>query len=52
MDLSRKDLILKYIVEYFIRTASPVGSHTLIEEYQLPYSSRGKYSVKILLPHR
>ena len=39
MDLSRKDLILKYIVEYFIRTASPVGSHTLIEEYQLPYSS-------------
>lgn len=37
--LSRSDLILKYIVEYFIKTATPVGSNTLIENYDLPYSS-------------
>lgn len=30
---------MKYIVEYFIKTAEPVGSKTLIEEYNLPYSS-------------
>ena len=39
MDLTRSDTILKYIVEYFIKTAEPVGSHTLIDEYHLPYSS-------------
>lgn len=39
MGLSRRDLILKYIVDYYIKTALPVGSHTLIEEYDLPYSS-------------
>ena len=39
MSLTRSDTILKYIVEYFIKTAQPVGSHTLIEEYHLPYSS-------------
>ena len=39
MSLSRSDTILKYIVEYFIKTAQPVGSHTLIEVYKLPYSS-------------
>lgn len=39
MVLSRSDKILKYIVEYFIKTAQPVGSKTLIEEYKLPYSS-------------
>lgn len=39
MTLNRRDQVLKYIVEYFIRTAQPVGSHTLIEEYHLPYSS-------------
>ena len=39
MGLSRRDLILKYIVDYYIKTAQPVGSHTLIEEYKLPYSS-------------
>ena len=39
MGLTRSDTILKYIVEYFIKTAQPVGSHTLIEEYHLPYSS-------------
>lgn len=39
MGLSRRDLILKYIVDYYIKTAMPVGSHTLIEEYNLPYSS-------------
>ena len=37
--LNRSDTILKYIVEYFIKHAQPVGSHTLIEEYHLPYSS-------------
>ena len=39
MGLTRSDTILKYIVEYFIKNAQPVGSHTLIEEYNLPYSS-------------
>ena len=39
MKMNRSDTILKYIVEYFIKTAQPVGSHTLIEEYHLPYSS-------------
>ena len=37
--LTRSDLILKYIVEYFIKTATPVGSHTLIENFDLSYSS-------------
>ena len=36
---TRKDMILKYIVEQFVKTAQPVGSNTLIEEYKLPYSS-------------
>lgn len=39
MDFIRRDQILKYSVEHFIKTASPVGSHTLIEVYKLPYSS-------------
>lgn len=39
MSLSRSDTILKHIVEYFIKNAQPVGSHTLIEQYHLPYSS-------------
>lgn len=39
MELSRNDLVLKLIVEEFIQTAEPVGSNTLIEKYQLPYSS-------------
>ena len=39
MALNRSDKILKYIVEYFIKKAQPVGSQTLIEEYKLPYSS-------------
>lgn len=39
MSLTRSDAILKYIVEYFIKNAQPVGSHTLIDEYHLPYSS-------------
>lgn len=38
-ELTRKDMILKYIVEQFVKTAQPVGSNTLIEEYNLPYSS-------------
>ena len=37
--ISRKFLILKLIVEEFIKTAHPVGSNTLIEQYQLDYSS-------------
>jgi len=39
MTLNRRDQVLKYIVEYYIRTAQAVGSHTLIDEYHLPYSS-------------
>ncbi len=39
MSLTRSETILKMIVEYFIKTAEPVGSQTLIEEYNLPYSS-------------
>lgn len=39
MKFNRSDTILKYIVEYFIKNAQPIGSHTLIEEYHLPYSS-------------
>lgn len=39
MELNRQDRILKLIVEYFIKTAQPVGSNTLLDEYQLSYSS-------------
>lgn len=39
MDLNRSDAVLKYIVEYFIKHALPVSSQTLIDEYDLPYSS-------------
>lgn len=39
MELNRRDKILKLIVEYFIKTAQPVGSNTLIQEYGLDYSS-------------
>jgi heat-inducible transcriptional repressor len=35
----RKIEILKAIVEEFIATAEPVGSKTLLEKYNLPYSS-------------
>ena len=37
--LTRKEMILKYIVELFVKTAQPVGSHYLIEQYNLSYSS-------------
>lgn len=37
--LTRKDTILKLIVEYVVKNAQPVGSKTLIEEYGLQYSS-------------
>lgn len=37
--MTREEQILKLIVEYFIKTAEPVGSQTLLEEYHLPYSS-------------
>jgi heat-inducible transcriptional repressor len=37
--LQRKDYILKLIVELFIKTAQPVGSKTLIETFNLDFSS-------------
>ena len=39
MELRRRELILKYTVELFIKTAIPVGSQTLIENYKLSFSS-------------
>ena len=39
MSLSRKDKLLKLIVEDFIKTAEPVGSNYLINKYNLPLSS-------------
>lgn len=38
-DMNRRERVLKLIVEHFIKTAEPVGSRTLIEEYDLNYSS-------------
>lgn len=37
--MTRREEILKMIVEYFIKTAEPVGSKTLLDMYNLPYSS-------------
>lgn len=37
--MTRRDTILKYIVEYFVSKAEPVGSKTLLEEYHLDCSS-------------
>jgi len=37
--MNRRDRVLKLIVEHFIKTAQPVGSKTLIDEYGLDYSS-------------
>ena len=37
--ITRRFLILKLIVEEFIKTAHPVGSKSLIESYDLSYSS-------------
>ena len=37
--MERRDLILKLIVEHFIKTAQPVGSQTLLDEYRLDCSS-------------
>jgi len=39
MELRRRELILKYTVELFIKTALPIGSQTLIENFKLPFSS-------------
>lgn len=39
MSLTRKEKILKLIVEDFIQTAQPVGSNYLIEKYHLDFSS-------------
>ena len=36
--MNRRDRVLKLIVEHFIKTAEPVGSKTLIENYGLEYS--------------
>ncbi|WRK51717.1 hypothetical protein SD457_14095 [Coprobacillaceae bacterium CR2/5/TPMF4] len=36
---ARQLLIFKCIVDEFIETAEPVGSKTLMNKYQLPYSS-------------
>ena len=36
--MNRRERVLKLIVEHFIKTAEPVGSRTLIEEYDLNYS--------------
>ncbi|MBR2702085.1 MAG: DeoR family transcriptional regulator, partial [Erysipelotrichaceae bacterium] len=35
----RQELILKAIVEEFIKSAEPVGSKMLVEKYNLDYSS-------------
>ena len=37
--MNRRDRILKLIVEHFIKTAQPVASQTLIDEYGIEYSS-------------
>lgn len=37
--ITRKFLILKLIVEEFIKSGKPIGSQTLIDTYNLPYSS-------------
>ncbi|MCR5078860.1 MAG: heat-inducible transcriptional repressor HrcA [Bacilli bacterium] len=37
--MTRSEMILKMIVEHFIKTAQPVGSQTLLDEYKLDYSS-------------
>lgn len=37
--MTRSEMILKLIVEHFIKTAQPVGSQTLLDEYKLDYSS-------------
>ncbi len=37
--MTRGEQILKMIVEHFVKTAQPVGSQTLLEEYGLEYSS-------------
>ncbi len=37
--MTRQDTILKLIVEHFIKTAEPVGSKTLVEEYGLQVST-------------
>ena len=39
MGLTRKQTLLKLIVEDFIKTAEPVGSNYLIQKYNLNISS-------------
>ena len=35
----KEKLILNYIVNYFISTGNPVGSNTLLERYDIQWSS-------------
>ncbi|KAI4453626.1 heat shock protein 70kda [Holotrichia oblita] len=37
--MNRRDVVLKLIVEHFIKTAEPVSSQSLIDIYRLDYSS-------------
>lgn len=39
MRYRRRELVLKYTVEHFIKTAQPVGSKVLLENFELPFSS-------------
>lgn len=39
MSLKRSEIILKYIVEDYVKTNEPVGSENLIKAHKLPYSS-------------
>ncbi|MDR0832044.1 MAG: heat-inducible transcriptional repressor HrcA [Bacillales bacterium] len=38
-EINRRDYILKLIIEEFIRTAEPVGSQYLLDEFNLSYST-------------
>lgn len=39
MKLNRKDIVLKYIVEDYVKSAEPVGSNSLLSKHNLSYSS-------------
>ena len=49
MDLKRRDLILKCIVEEFVKTAEPVGSVTIQKNYHLDCSSATIRNAMVLL---
>ena len=48
----RRIEIFKAIVDEFVQTAEPVGSKTLMEKYQLPYSSATIRNDMMVLPAR